>query len=116
MCGLPLLYLERCGNVRTPRFFALGKPSIYLYIYIYIYIYIYMDVLSLTSNFLYIGAGKKSLFFFFFFFSLNALQVFFFFFFFNQEGSGACQHPDISDKSHSWLANSSPLEVTRVPL
>ena len=22
----------------------------------------------------------------------------------------------ISDKSHSWLANSSPLEVTRVPL
>ena len=25
-------------------------------------------------------------------------------------------HIDISDKSHSWLANSSPLEVTRVPL
>ena len=30
MCGSPLLYLERCGNVRTPRFFALGKPSIYI--------------------------------------------------------------------------------------
>ena len=25
-------------------------------------------------------------------------------------------HYCISDKSHSWLANSSPLEVTRVPL
>ena len=35
---------------------------------------------------------------------------------FCQEGSGACQHPNlsISDKSHSWLANSSPLEVTRM--
>ena len=40
--------------------------------------------------------------------------AFFFFFFFFQEGSGACQHPD-SDKSHSWLANSSPLAVTGVP-
>ena len=50
----------------------------------------------------------REFFFFFFFFLL--------FFSFFQEGSGACQHPDLSDKSHSWLANSSPLVVTRVPL
>ena len=56
---------------------------------------------SLTYNLLYIGAGKKSqnffFFFFFFFFFLKCLSsyFFFFFFFFFQEGSGACQHPNI---------------------
>ena len=51
MCGLPLLYLKKCGHNLTPRFLALGKPCIYI---------------------------------------------------------------SISDKSHGWLANSSPLEVTRM--
>ena len=30
MCGLPLLYLEKCENAMFPRFPAPGKPSIYL--------------------------------------------------------------------------------------
>ena len=30
MCGLPLLYLKKCGHNLTPRFLALGKPSIYI--------------------------------------------------------------------------------------
>ena len=34
MCGLPLLYLKKCGHNLTPRFLALGKPSIYISIYL----------------------------------------------------------------------------------
>ena len=47
-------------------------------------IYLPIYLLSLTSNFLYIGAGKKSqfFFFFFFFFLIKCLSSFFFFFFF----------------------------------
>ena len=36
MCGLPLLYLKKCGHNLTARFLALGKPSIYISIYLYI--------------------------------------------------------------------------------
>ena len=34
MCGLPLLYLKKCGHNLTPRFLALGKPYIYISIYL----------------------------------------------------------------------------------
>ena len=34
MCGLPLLYLKKCGHNLTPRFLALGKPCIYISIYL----------------------------------------------------------------------------------
>ena len=30
MCGLPLLYLKKCGHNLTPRFLAPGKPYIYI--------------------------------------------------------------------------------------
>ena len=38
MCGLPLLYLKKCGHNLTPRFLALGKPCIYISIYLSIYL------------------------------------------------------------------------------
>ena len=44
MCGLPLLYLEKCGHKMTPRFVALGKPSIYIYAYICIVPYTRLSI------------------------------------------------------------------------
>ena len=127
MCGLPLLYLERCGHKMTPRFPAPGNTSIYLYTVPYIELSIYRGWQEVT------GKQPELLIEAIFFDAVKTYcyilmrticlcvcvcvcvcLCFFFFFFFKRARVLASTR--ISDKSHSWLANSSPLEVTRVPL
>ena len=65
MCGLPLLYLKKCGHNLTPRFLALGKPCIYISIYLSIYLSCIVPYIDLS---IYRGWQEKSQIFFFFFF------------------------------------------------
>ena len=112
MCGLPLLYLEKCGHKMTPRFFALGKPSIYISIYLsivpYIELSIYRGWQEVTEKppQLLIGAiffDAVKIYCYILMRSICSCVYFFFFFFFFSRGLGCLPAPGSVTKAIAGL-------------